>query len=81
MAEEIAADLGAGIRADRARDIVLLTLGDIRIHSVNRRRRRKDELLDLVLLGEFEQILSGDHICSLVADGIFDRRTNARFSG
>jgi len=60
---------------------VLLRPRDIGVFAINRRRGRKDELLDGVLLGEFEQVLGGDDIGALVADGIFDRRTDAGLGG
>ena len=54
---------------------------DIRVHSIDRGGRGKDELLDVLLLGEFEQVLCRDDIGALVADGVLDRGADAGLCG
>ena len=81
MPEKLAAHFSAGIRTNRAGDIVLLAPRDIRVFAIDRRGRCEDELLDALLLGEFEQVLRSDDIGTLITDGVLDRRTDAGLGG
>ena len=81
MPQQLTADFGAGIGADRPRDIMFFAPRDIRVHAIDGRGRRKDELLDPLLFGEFEQVLGSNDIGALVADRVFDRGADAGLCG
>ena len=75
--QQFTADLRARVGTDRPRDVVLFRPWDIWILAINRRGRREDELLNVILLGEFEQVLRRDDIGTLIANRVFDGRTDA----
>ena len=81
MAEQFAADLGAGIGADGLEHMVVLLPGDVRIDAIDRGGRGEDKLFDPLLSGELEQVLGGDDVGPLVAGGILDGGADAGFGG
>ena len=57
VAQQLAAHLGARIRADRLEYVVILAPRHSRVDAVDAARRRKHELRDPRFVGELEQRL------------------------
>jgi hypothetical protein len=75
--QQLAADLRAGVRADR-QDVIVLGPRDARIHAVDAARRAEDELADAARAGQLQQVLRAADVDLLVAHRIGNRRPHAR---
>ena len=81
MSEQLAADLGAGIRTDRLQHVIVLAPRDTWVDAVDAAGRAEHELPGAVVPRELQEKLSPGHVDFLMTDRVFDRRPDARARG
>ena len=77
VAQQLSADLGAGVGTDRLEHVIVLAPRHARVHAVHTARGRKHELANSSRPGELEQRLRARHVRLLVRQGIGNGRPDA----
>jgi hypothetical protein len=75
--QQLAADLGAGVRAD-GQHVIVFRPRNARIHPVDAARRPEHELTDAARAGQLQQVLRAADVDLLIAHWIGNRRPHAR---
>ena len=75
--EQLAADLGAGVRAD-GQHVIVFGPRHARVHAVDAARRAEHELADAARARQLQQVLRAADVDLLVAHRVGNRRPHAR---
>jgi hypothetical protein len=81
VAEQLAADLGAGVGADGPQHVVVLAPRHPRVLAIDAGGAGEDELRGLPFAGELQQVLGAADVDFLVGDRVGDRRPHAGLGG